>query len=95
MGVVGPRHSGGNSGILTYMYDFVHRTHIDVLGYYYRRAFTDWWADNWMTNVYVQGRTKKMDNVRVAHTMGTGQRYEVQRNVYVKLFPEITKARKL
>ena len=75
VGVVGPRHSGGNTGILTY--DFVHRTHIDVLGYYYPRAFTDWWGDTWITRVYQPGRLKKLDDVRIAHTMGIGQRYGV------------------
>jgi hypothetical protein len=40
VGVVGPTHSGGKEDILTY--DFVHRTHIDIFGYYYPRIFTDW-----------------------------------------------------
>ena len=30
IGVVGPKHRGGNEGILTY--DFVHRIHIDIFG---------------------------------------------------------------
>lgn len=35
VGVVGPNHSGGNVGILTY--DFTHRTHIEIFGFYYPR----------------------------------------------------------
>lgn len=37
VGVVGPMHKGGNIKILTY--DFVHRTHIDIFGFYYPREF--------------------------------------------------------
>lgn len=38
LGVVGPRHSGGETQILTY--DFTHRTHIDIFGIHYPRLFT-------------------------------------------------------
>jgi hypothetical protein len=38
VGVVGPNHKGGKQTILTY--DFVHRTHIDIFGYYYPQLFT-------------------------------------------------------
>ena len=89
VGVVGPRHSGGNTGILTY--DFVHRTHVDVLGYYYPRAFTDWFGDNWMTKVYTPGRVRKMKEVRIAHTQAIGRRYKVHHKVQAKLREEIAK----
>ena len=39
VGVVGPKHSGGNVGILTY--DFVNQTHADIFGFYNPRLFTD------------------------------------------------------
>jgi len=74
--VVGPLHKGGNVGILTF--DFVHRSHIDIFGYYYPRVFTDWWADTWMTRVYGAERTLKLPGVRVVHTLEVGQRYKVQ-----------------
>lgn len=35
VGVVGPMHTGGNEGILTY--DFTHKTHITVFGFHYPR----------------------------------------------------------
>jgi hypothetical protein len=54
VGVVGPRHSGGNIGILTY--DFVHRTHIEIFGFYYPRVFSDWHGDMWITRVYQPNR---------------------------------------
>jgi len=76
VGVVGPLHKGGNEDILTY--DFVHRTHIDIFGYYYPRVFTDWWADTWMTKVYGDERTLKLPGVRLVHTLEVGQRYKVR-----------------
>lgn len=47
IGVVGPWCKDGNTAILTH--DFVHRTHIDIFGFYYPRIFTDWFADDWIT----------------------------------------------
>ena len=47
VGVVGPNHIGDRTSILTY--DFVHRTHIDIHGYYYPPELTDWYADGWIT----------------------------------------------
>ncbi len=35
VGVVGPNHSGGNTGLLTY--DFTHKTHMEIFGFYYPR----------------------------------------------------------
>jgi len=83
VGVVGPKHSGGNEAILTY--DFVHRTHVDIFGFYYPRLFTDWWGDDWVTIVYQPGRSTKLENIRLAHTLGLGQRYVVDMTVGNKL----------
>ena len=76
MGVVGPTHSGGNAGILTY--DFVHRTHVNIFGFYYPRLFTDWWGDDWITHVYQPGRSTKLHKVRLTHTLELGSRYGVR-----------------
>lgn len=74
VGVVGPDHEGGNKAILTY--DFVHRTHIDLFGFYYPRMFPDWSADWWITEVYQPNRSTKLTTVRLDHTMHLGQRYK-------------------
>ena len=76
LGVVGPRHIGGHAAILTY--DFVHRTHIDIFGFYYPRTFTDWWADNWISTVYGSRRSDRLANVRIHHTLEKGTRYNVK-----------------
>ena len=88
VGVVGPNHSGGNIGILTY--DFVHRTHIDIFGFYYPHLFTDWWGDNWITRVYKPNRSTKIREVRLSHTLGLGQRYGVRYQVQKHLGDQLT-----
>ena len=74
VGLVGPRHSGGNVAILTY--HFVHRTHIDIFHFFYPRNFTDWYGDDWATHIYEPNNVKKMSNVQVKHTLEKGQRYK-------------------
>ena len=74
IGVVGPRHTGGNTHILTF--DFVHRSHIDIFGYHYPREFPDWYADRWITDIYIPGRMTKLSTVHMKHTMMlSGTRY--------------------
>ena len=75
VGVVGPRHVGGNENILTY--DFVRASHVDIFGFYYPRELPGWWADDWMTSVYQPGRSRKIESMVVHHTMALGQRYNV------------------
>lgn len=87
VGVVGPKHYGGNVEILTY--DFVHRTHVDVFGFYYPRLFTDWWGDDWITRVYEPHRSTKHQGVFLEHTMGTERRYNVNNEVEKKLKEQI------
>ncbi len=73
VGVVGPLHKGGNRHILAF--DFVHKTHIDIFGFYYPRKFPTWHADHWITDVYKPKRSKKLASVQVVHTMAAGRRY--------------------
>ncbi|CAD5111152.1 unnamed protein product [Dimorphilus gyrociliatus] len=83
VGVVGPHHKGGNEAILTY--DFVHKTHLDIFGFYYPRVFTDWWGDDWVTKVYRPGRSTKLFSIKLVHTLDTGTRYKVHTSVEGKL----------
>ncbi len=76
IGVVGPFYREGNTGILTY--EFVHRTHIDILGFYYPPStYVNWYADDWMTAIYTPGRAKKVVGVHIKHTLSRGTRYAV------------------
>jgi hypothetical protein len=48
---------------------------------YYPEELSDWWMDNWITSVYGEARTRKMEAVEVIHhTAGT--RYDVDRAHY-------------
>lgn len=89
IGVVGPRHIGGNEQILTY--DFVHRTHVELFGFYYPRVFTDWYADDWVTKVYAPERMTKLSHIQLKHTMTLGQRYRNDFSIYPKLESQLTK----
>jgi len=75
VGVVGPKHFGGNINILTY--DFVHRTHIDIFGFYYPHIFTDCYADWWITRVYTPNRSTKVNEMLLVHTLRLGMRHRV------------------
>jgi len=73
VGVVGPSVTGGIPYILTY--EFVHRTHVDIFGFYYPRLFTEWWGDKWLQEVYEPDRSTKLSDVSVNHTRELGRRY--------------------
>ena len=87
VGVVGPKHTGGNVHILTY--DFVHKTHVDIFGFYYPRSFANWFGDGWITRVYKPDRCTKLSKVRLKHTLGLGKRYRVNRSVGRLLEPTV------
>lgn len=54
LGVVGAACKEGNTKIFTH--DFVHRTHLDVFdGEYYPQIFSNFYLDDWITNVYSPG----------------------------------------
>mmetsp|Transcript_15732 Transcript_15732/g.23650 ORF Transcript_15732/g.23650 Transcript_15732/m.23650 type:complete len:493 (-) Transcript_15732:271-1749(-) len=77
-GVVGPFVRGKDNRILTV--DFVHRLHLEVFGMnYYPPELTDWWMDDWITNVYGRRRTFRARSITVVHhTVAHGQRYQVR-----------------
>jgi len=93
LGVCGPNHSGGNLKVLTY--DFVHRTHIDVLGFYYPRLMTDWWGDNWITTIYQPNRMRKVMDVTLKHTLAMGQRYSVNWKIKRKWKQQVLEDKKV
>ena len=75
VGVVGPICTHGNQQILTH--DMVHRTHLDIFHNYYPPAFENWWADDWITNVYKPNMSTKLKTWVVHHKMVHGTRYAV------------------
>ena len=66
-------------------YDFTHRTHIDIHGFYYPRHFTDWYADGWITYTYEQvKRSSKSRHIRLTHTLRLGRRYRAHKALGAK-----------
>ena len=49
VGVTGPLDTH-NDKIFTH--SFVHRTHIEIFGYYFPPSFKNWWSDDWISTVY-------------------------------------------
>ncbi len=80
IGVAGPYYDRGNQNILTY--EFVHRTHVDIFGFYYPNVFINWYADEWITTVYFPRRAKKVRGVFVKHTQKMRTRYTVHNPVH-------------
>jgi len=75
VGVVGPYVIGSQQIFLTY--EFVHRTHIDIFGFYYPHVFTDWYADTWLSFVYESlKKCTSLIDVRLIHTKMLGRRYD-------------------
>ena len=64
-GLTGPRHLGDAQNVMTH--NFVHKTHIDLLTFFYPRLFKTWYADEWMTRLYNPGYTKKSLDAVVGH----------------------------
>ena len=80
VGVVGPNATeGSHLGPDPFLiYDFVHRTHIDIFGYYYPPRYASWYADEWISFVYKfmkPCRYTKTAKLFVHHTRETGTRY--------------------
>ena len=87
VGVVGPSYMRRRKRILTY--DFVYKVHFDIFGFYYPRAFGDWYADRWITNVYQPGRSTKLRNVKLIHTLAVGTRYRAHRAAVRRVGPRL------
>ena len=98
VGVVAPLHAGGNQRHMEF--DFVHRTHVDIFGWYYPRVFLDLYGDIWMGWVYAPGRAEKLATVTLNHTQASGKRYDEGKkgggaSRRFRLRPELAKSRSL
>lgn len=81
IGVVGPidknlTNHRFHSQLLTQ--SFVHRTHMDIFGFYYPHEFTNWYCDNWIQGVYGPHRKRIFKEIFVCNS-GRGERYEIKR----------------
>ena len=78
VGAVGPVGKGTCCRI--FIFDMVHRTHLDIFDTYYPSVLDNWWTDDWITQVY--GKNKKfVKGWKMQHHTGHhGQRYKVNRS---------------
>lgn len=83
VGVVGPVHQTGNMEIL--VFDFVSRRHYDIHGMHYPPELSNWWADDWITKVYLPNRSKKIRSWRINHMTTHGTRYNVDHKEFLHL----------
>ena len=57
-------------------------THLDIFGYYYSHVFENFWADDWITNIYKPNRSKKCLDWTVKHESIHGTRYEFNQDIF-------------
>ena len=72
VGVVGPVCREGKTDILTH--DMVHRTHLTIFDTYYPPEFSNWYVDDWISQVYGAARTRRHEGWVVRHRL-TPTRY--------------------
>jgi hypothetical protein len=65
VGVVAPTCNDGKMEIFTH--DMVHRTHMDMFGWYYPPVFENWYVDDWITKVYQPNRSIQIPEWRIQH----------------------------
>jgi len=53
---------------------FVHRTHIDIFGYFYPHVFKNWYGDTWLCHIYGK-RQKDESSFILSNTQVDGVRY--------------------
>ena len=66
---------------LILIHDMVHRTHLDIFGFYYSPVFENCWADDWISEIYKPNRSKKITDWTVRHERIHGTRYTVSREL--------------
>jgi len=96
IGVVGPLCGQGNTNALTH--DMTHRTHLQIFNMsYYPEVFSNWFLDEWMSEVYGSARTARLDESWIVHHHvehhGGRERYNISREEGVFLQPEIQRGR--
>lgn len=91
VGATGPTDRG-NRRIFTHV--FTHRTHLDIHGRFFPRAFRNYYSDDWITHVYGSSSTFKLAQVKMAHETkaqktGTIERYAPDHNAKQRLAKEV------
>lgn len=67
LGVVGPYIENKEVIRKIILFEFVHRTHFHIFGYFYPRIFSGWFADDWLSHAYQNNNAFILEDVIVNH----------------------------
>lgn len=83
IGVSGLQNINGNMKIITQ--PFVHKTHIDIFGYFYPEEIINWYCDDWINEIYSKNRYI-INNIFTSSNNGIEERYNVISNVNLEYY---------
>mmetsp|Transcript_8243 Transcript_8243/g.11352 ORF Transcript_8243/g.11352 Transcript_8243/m.11352 type:complete len:362 (-) Transcript_8243:625-1710(-) len=93
-GVTGPIDMRLRNSLQTMTHAFVHRTHLDIFGWFFPPAFKNWYSDDWIGTVYGVRYSARFNDVRVNHHFWK-ERYGIDRSAVNILRSEINSGRNL
>lgn len=83
LGVVGPRVENEKEHSRVIQFEFVHRTHFHIFGYFYPREFSGWFADDWVSRAYQSDNAVILKDVTLINKW-TNVRYDkVESNIQI------------
>ena len=88
IGVTGPLDLN-NKKLLTQ--SFVHKTHLDIFGYYYPPSIKNWYVDDWIHQVYQPNNNFWLKEIKVRNSGGP-PRYQVNKNKNI-FYEELNKGK--
>jgi hypothetical protein len=78
VGLTGPKNINGNTRILTQC--FVHRTHVEKLGYFFPEEIRNWYCDDWINGIYRNiGCHYAIPDKYYCANLGGAERYNIVR----------------
>jgi hypothetical protein len=95
VGVVGPKAMGDASTdreIMTHDMTYL-PFHLAIFGTYYPEVFDNWYIDDWISRVYSEDRTRKLNEWKVIHNQAYGTRYTPSTDQKALLDDQVEKGR--
>ena len=76
LGLTGPKNINGNTRILTQC--FVHRSHVEKLGYFFPEEIRNWYCDDWINGIYRNlGSHYAIPDAFYCANLGGAERYNI------------------
>lgn len=83
IGVSGLQNINGNVNIITQ--PFVHKTHIDIFGYFYPEEIINWYCDDWINEIYPKNRYI-INNIFNSMNTSNYERYNIIIDIDLKYY---------